>query len=102
MPANVVLTGPRVPTVSAMSTTTDRLARFETAQEMIGLLIAARARALSDERGKSSPNGSAIAALLVEIDRFDDERDALRLDGFAEIERVIREYGPTVKAAYAR
>jgi len=39
---------------------------------------------------------------LVEIDRFDDERDAQRLDGFAEIERVIREYGPTVKAAYAR
>jgi len=50
MPANVVLTGPRVPTVSAMSTTTDRLARFETAQEMIGLLIAARARAVRRAR----------------------------------------------------
>lgn len=80
-------------------TTTERLARFETAQETIGFLMALRTTWISDERAQPSPDLAKIACWNAERERYWDEQDALRYDDLAGIERVIKDYGPLVRAA---
>lgn len=78
-------------------TTTERLARFETAQETIGFLMALRSTWIADERAKRSPDLAKIAHWSAERDRYWDEQDALSYDDQAAIERVIINYGPLVR-----
>ena len=80
-------------------TTTERLARFETAQETIGFLMALRTTWISDERAQPAPDLAKIARWSAERDRYWDEQDALSYDDQAAIERVIKDYGPLVRAA---
>ena len=80
-------------------TTTERLARFETAQETIGFLMALRTTWISDEKAKPAPDLASIARWSAERDRYWDEQDALSYDDVAGIERVIKDYGPLVRAA---
>ena len=80
-------------------TTTERLVRFETAQETIGFLMALRTTWISDERAQPSPDLAKIARWSAERDRYWDEQDALSYDDQAAIERVIKDYGPLVRAA---
>lgn len=83
-------------------TTTERLARFETAQETIGFLMALRTTWISDERAQPAPDLAKIARWSAERDRYWDEQDALSYDDQAAIERVIRGYGPVAKAELER
>ena len=50
-------------------TTTERLARFETAQETIGFLMALRTTWISDERAQPSPDLAKIACWNAERER---------------------------------
>ena len=68
-----------------------RLNRFEIAQEMIGLI--------DEEQQKLSPDTALIAQWEAEFDKLDDELYNLHLSDEKDIERVIAEYGPILKAS---
>ena len=80
-------------------TTTERLVRFETAQETIGFLMALRTTWISDERARPVPDLAKIARWSAERDRYWDEQEALSYDDETGIERVIQDYAPLVRAA---
>ena len=79
-------------------TTTERLVRFETAQETIGFLMVLRTTWISDERAQPSPDLAKIARWSAERDRYWDEQEALSYDDETGIERVIQDYGSLVRA----
>ena len=80
--------------------TTERLARYETAQEIIGMMIALQAEQLADEEGKTHPDPARILALQAEQARLTAERHALRFEDTASIRQAIEDYAPIVKAAF--
>jgi len=75
-------------------TTTERLARFETAQEVLRFLMAVRSNLIYNEGKKTHPDATKIEQWEAERDELDDLEDALRFDDPAEIERIIATYGP--------
>ena len=82
--------------------TTVRLARFETAQEALGMLIAARSELIYQERKKAEPDAEKISVWEAETEALAVREDALRFDDAEEIERVIAECGVEVRAIYSR
>ncbi|MGY4831834.1 hypothetical protein ACVNIS_24890 (plasmid) [Sphaerotilaceae bacterium SBD11-9] len=82
-------------------TTTERLALYETAQETLGMLIAARSRLIGAERQKPAPDSKLIAKLQAEQNRFAELEDTLSLGDEATIKKVLADYGPIVRAAAA-
>ena len=76
-----------------------RLNRFEIAQEMIGFMMAWRTSLIYEEQKKSAPDVAVIAQWQSEFDKLDDELYNLRLGDENEIQRVIAEYGPILKAS---
>lgn len=87
--------------VDVKLTTTERLARYETAQEIIGMMIALQSAWIAAELSKAVPDGTKVAAWETERSRLTGERQMLGMDDDAGIDRVLREYGPIVKATYA-
>lgn len=87
--------------VEVMLTTTERLARYETAQEIIGMMIALRSAWIAAELGRDAPDGTKVAAWETERSRLTGERQMLGMDDDGGIDRVLSEYGPIVKATYA-
>ena len=87
--------------VDVMLTTTERLARYETAQEIIGMMIALRSEWIGQERSKTEPDAQKIEAWLAEQDRLAAEEDGLSMDEADALDRVVREYGPIVRAAFS-
>jgi hypothetical protein len=83
-------------------TTTQRLARLETAQELLGLLMAARAELIHNEGKKAQPDASKILQWEAERSELFDLEDSLRLDDSDGIERVITIYGPQAREAFRR
>lgn len=81
-------------------TTTERLARLEAAQEVLGFLMAARAEAIHKEAQKPSPDSAKIERLEAERNNFFEIEDRLRLDDPDSIERVISEFGPAARASF--
>lgn len=81
---------------------TERLARYETAQEALGMLIAARAELIYRERKKAVPDTAKIATWTAEQEKFAAKEDALRFDDTEDIERVITECGGEVREIYAK
>ncbi|MCY1271661.1 hypothetical protein D9M70_202250 [compost metagenome] len=81
-------------------TTTERLARFETAQEILGFLMAACAEWIYIESKKAQPDASKIAQWEAERTAFFDIEDGLRLDDQDSIERVITTYGPVARRIF--
>lgn len=79
---------------------TNRLALFETAQEIFNTLIAIRSEQIYIERSSANPNEEKIAYWQAEQDFFSAQEDALQFDDLEEIERVIRTYGPEVKSTF--
>ena len=75
-----------------------RLNRFEIAQEMIGFMMALRTSLIDEEQQKVSPDIALIAQWEAEFDKLDDELYNLQLSDENEIQRVIAEYGPILKA----
>jgi hypothetical protein len=81
---------------------TEALARYETAQETLGMLAAMRTRWIYEEEQKDTPDVGKIAQWKKEQAYFSDEDDALLFTDSGEIERVITVYGPMVKATLPR
>lgn len=77
---------------------TDLLARFETAQETLGMLVAMRTSLVFAEKRKARPDVNKIAQWESEITKYNDEDLSLRFSDTAEIERILTSYGPMVKA----
>lgn len=82
-------------------TTTERLARYETAQEVIGMMIALCSAWIEEESAKVQPDRDLMATWETERSQLTGQRHELVLDDDAAIDRVLAEYGPIVKAAYA-
>lgn len=82
-------------------TTTEKLARFETAQHIIGMMVAMRSRWISDEEKKLQPNRTQIAQWEQEQSKLDDQDNALLFDDSDGIEWVIASYGPVVKEQFS-
>jgi hypothetical protein len=80
---------------------TEALARYETAQETLGMLVAMRTRWIYEEEQRDAPDVGKIAQWEKEQAYFRDEDDALLFSDSGEIERVITVYGPLVKANFA-
>jgi len=85
-----------------MQTTTERLARLETAQELIGLLIGVHSSASEAAFGAVPRDVAAVEREDAAVSSLSRELDSLRLGDDANIERVIATYGPMVRAEYAR
>lgn len=83
-------------------TITKRLARYETAQETIGLLIADLAARMHKERNSDNSNQALIVQWKAEQSAFKAESDRLRFDDNHAIDRVINVYCPIVRALYAQ
>lgn len=82
--------------------TTERLTRFETAQEALGMLIAARSELIYQERKKADPDVEKISLWEAETEALAAREEALRFGDAEEIERVITECGVEVRAIYSR
>lgn len=82
-------------------TTTKRLARYETAQEMLGFLIASYTTQIHAERQNASVDPSKIEDLQAEKRRLGELEEGLTLKDPDGIEQVIETYGPKVRAMFA-
>lgn len=78
-------------------TTTEKLARFETAQHIIGMMVAIRSEWIDQEEDKAQPDLKQIEQWEQEQSKFADQDNALRFDDLDGIESVIKLYGPVVK-----
>jgi hypothetical protein len=83
-----------------MTTTTKLLARYETAQHIIGMMIGTRSAWISIEREKEKPDETKIEEWLGDQGRFTAEQHDLLITDDAKIDRAIAEYGTIVRAEY--
>jgi ribulose kinase len=83
-----------------MTTTTQNLARYETAQEAIGKLIAHLSALAYKEERLPTPNAVKLAQWRVEQSQLMEEDAQLFFGDTQNIERVIAVYGPRCKAIY--
>lgn len=81
---------------------TQRLARYETAIEILGMMVAVSSELIHLEREKALPDESAIQQWENEQDAFHDKDDALMLEDDDKIAQIIDVYGPVVKAAFKK
>lgn len=81
-------------------TTTQRLARLETAQELLCFLMASCAEKIYIENRKPHPDSAKIAQWEAERKALFDLEDGLRLNDQVTVEQVISTYGPAAKAAF--
>lgn len=70
-------------------TTTDLLAKYEAAQDVLGVMIAALARKIRDEQIKKHPDKNLITALKDEQNKIADQEDALLISDVDGIELVL-------------
>ena len=83
-------------------TTTEKLARFETAQDTIGMMVAFRSAWIHKERQKAKPDVNKIALWQAEKNQYSDEEYGLLFDDTKNIERIIDTYAPIVKADFSK
>ncbi|WP_038214605.1 hypothetical protein [Xenophilus azovorans] len=86
---------------SAGMNMTQRLALLETAQELCQLLAAVRSAEIRAEESKPTPDQAAIERLQGERARLVRESMSLSLGDVQGLQRVIDQYGPQARAAYA-
>jgi hypothetical protein len=80
----------------------ERLNRYETAQETIGLMMAMFTEQIQSEEQKSEPNSDTLQRLNAEFDRLDAELYGLKMSDDEAIQRVLDLYGPILKADLAQ
>jgi hypothetical protein len=85
----------------AAMTTTERLARLEAAQEVLGFLMAARSELIYKEGKKATPDTAKIAQWEAERNTFFDIEDGLRLDNQEGVDTVISTYGPQAREMFS-
>jgi hypothetical protein len=88
-----------VPQVSM--NTTQRLARYETAQELCGMMAARRSEWIRDEELQATADLAKIEQWRRERAAYLNEGGSLLLSDVDAIERVIAVYGPLVRAGNA-
>ena len=81
---------------------TQRLAWFETAQEVCGLMGVIRRDWIRSEKRKEFPDQDKIRQWKEEAFNYEIEREDLRFDDIQEQERIFREYSPQVKAEFRK
>ena len=81
-----------------MTTTTERLARLETAQELLGFLIASLSSEIHTERQRATADPSRVKSLQTKKNELVDLEDNLSLDDAETVERVIETFGPEVRS----
>lgn len=84
-----------------MTTTTERLARYETAQEVLGFLMAGYTNLIWNERAKPNSSADKIRDWEAEKTAYFNIESSLRLDDDECIERVLSVYGPKARAMFA-
>jgi len=79
---------------------TQKLARFETAQEGCGLMAVIRRDWIREEAQKEFPDQEKIRQWKDDVKRFTRERRGLDFEDVQEQERIYREYNPQIKAYF--
>ncbi len=83
-------------------TTTEKLARYEAAQEAIGYLMALRSAWIAQEERQAVPDLAKVERWHQERSELARERELLLPADEGAIERVLGQYGPLVKSEYGR
>ena len=83
-----------------MTTTTQNLARYETAQEALGKLIAHLSAKIHQEEMRPAPNTVSLAQWHAEQAQLMEEDAQLFFNDTQNIERVISVHGARCKAIY--
>lgn len=81
-------------------TTTEKLARYETAEEILGKLIAHCSAKIHQEEKQPSPGAAKLAQWRGEQAQLMNEDARLFFGDCQNIERVIAVHGPICKAIY--
>ena len=76
----------------------EQLTRYELAQDILMSMIASRSAQIHEEQIKPVPNNWLIAKYEGERDKYLDEEDELLLQDTDNVERIIRLYGPILRA----
>ena len=81
-------------------TAMQKLARYETAQEALGMMVAMRSSWIADERSKKNPDATKIEQWRSEQREYGFAEEDLSLDDEAGIERILATYSPLVRANF--
>ena len=78
--------------------TGQRLAKLETAQEILTALGSSRSGWIFEEKKKPAPDAQKIRQWTLEREGFSDLRDSLTMDDMEQLQATISTYGPQLKA----
>jgi len=78
--------------------TGQRLAKLETAQEILTALGSSRSAWIFEEKKKPAPDAQKIRQWTLEREDLADLRDSLTMDDMEQLQATIRTYGPQLKA----
>jgi len=81
--------------------TGQRLAKLETAQEILTALGSSRSGWIFEEKKKPAPDAQKIRQWTLEREDFADLRDSLTMNDMAQLQETISTYGPQLKALMA-
>ena len=81
--------------------TTEYLARYETAQNILSVLIAVNCETIYQQQQKQSPDSVVIALCESQNSQYLDEDEKLYFRDDVNIERIIKTYGPKAKGLFA-
>jgi len=81
--------------------TGQRLAKLETAQEILTVLGSSRSGWIFEEKKKSAPDTQKIRQWTLEREGFSDLRDSLTMDDMEQLQATISTYGPQLKELLA-
>jgi len=78
--------------------TGQRLAKLETAQEILTALGSSRSGWIFEEKKKPAPDAQKIRQWTLEREDFADLRDSLTMNDMEQLQATISTYGPQLKA----
>jgi len=78
--------------------TGQRLAKLETAQEILTALGSSRSGWIFEEKKKPAPDAQKIRQWTLEREGFSDLRDSLTMNDMEQLQSTISTYGPQLKA----
>ena len=88
------------PIPQAAPNTTQQLARYETAQHILGMMIVGCSKELDRQLQQPVPEGSIIEKCESDIAKYIEEEAQLFFRDAVNIERIITTYGPRVRALF--
>jgi len=78
--------------------TGQRLAKLETAQEILTALGSTRSSWIFEEKKKPTPDYQKMQQWKLEREAFSDLRDSLTMNDIEQLQTTISTYGPQLKA----